>query len=94
MFGAVRLTKHADVDLYQYFRYGIEFDKKWSYSTGNGIGRNVTIFGVDMSPSSHIDNKKKKFLIFGKGSIQGLEHTLTAEKLYSINFTKENKSFV
>ena len=24
---------------------------------------------------------------------QGLEHTLTAEKLYSINFTEKNKKF-
>ena len=33
-----------------------------------------------MSSSSHIDNKKKKFLILGKGPTQGLEHTLSAEK--------------
>ena len=43
-----------------------------------------------MSSSSHIDNKKKDTLIFGNGPTQGLEHTLTAEKLYSINFSKEN----
>ena len=42
-----------------------------------------------MSSSSHIDNKKKVILIFGKGLTQGLENTLIAEKLYSINFTKE-----
>ena len=46
-----------------------------------------------MSLSSHIDNKKKDILILGKGPTQGLEHTLTAEKLYSINFTKENTKF-
>ena len=33
---------------------------------------------------------RKKTLILGKGPTQGLEHTLTVEKLYSINFTKEN----
>ena len=43
-----------------------------------------------MSSSPHIDNKKKDILILGKGPTQGLEHTLTAEKLYSINFTKQN----
>ena len=47
-----------------------------------------------MSSPSHIDNKKKDILILGKGPTQGLEHTLTAEKLYSINFTKEIRSFV
>ena len=46
-----------------------------------------------MSTSPHIDNKKKDNLILGKGPTQGLEHTLTAEKLYSINFTKENTKF-
>ena len=37
--------------------------------------------------------RKKSILILGKGPTQGLEHTLTAEKLYSINFTKENTKF-
>ena len=47
-----------------------------------------------MSSSLHIDNKKKDIiLILGKDLIHGLEHTLTAEKLYSINFTENNKKF-
>ena len=46
-----------------------------------------------MSSSSHIDNKQNHLLILGEGLTQGLEHTLTAEKLYSINFTKHNKKF-
>ena len=40
-----------------------------------------------MSSSSQIDHKKKDILILGIDSTQGLEHTLTAEKLYSINFS-------
>ena len=47
----------------------------------------------DTSSSSHIDNKKKDILILSKGPTQGSEHTLTAEELYSINFTKENTKF-
>ena len=44
-----------------------------------------------MSLSSKIDNKGKDILIFGKGPTQGLgEHSLSAEKMYSINFTKVN----
>ena len=55
---------------------------------------NVITFGVDMSSSPHIDNKRKDILILGKGSAQGLgEHSLTAEKFYSINFTWENTKF-
>ena len=40
-----------------------------------------------MSSPAHIDNKKKDILVLGKGPTQVLEHTLTAEKIYSINFT-------
>ena len=43
-----------------------------------------------MSLPPHIDNKKKDNSVIGKGPTQGLEHTLTTKKLYSINFTKEN----
>ena len=46
-----------------------------------------------MSSSTKIDNRKKDILILGKGPIQGLEHTLTAEKMYSINFTVTRKKF-
>ena len=28
LFGAVKLTKHVDIDLYRYSRYGIGFDRK------------------------------------------------------------------
>ena len=45
-----------------------------------------------MSFSAYID-KKKNILVLGIGLTQGLEHTLTAEKMYSINFTVTNKKF-
>ena len=41
-----------------------------------------------MSSSTKIDIRKKNILILGKGSTQELEHTLTAEKMYSINFSR------
>ena len=34
-----------------------------------------------MSSSTHINNKKKDILILGRGPMQGLESTLTAEKI-------------
>ena len=37
--------------------------------------------------------RKKDILILGEGPTQGLEHMLTAEKMYSINFTEKNKKF-
>ena len=37
--------------------------------------------------------RKKDILVLRKGPTQGLEHTLTAEKMYSINFTVTRKKF-
>ena len=94
LFGAVTLIKNADIDKYWYSGYGIEFDRRSSFSfLGGGFGQNVLIFGADMSSSAHIDNKKKDILVLGIGSTQGLEHTLTVEKIYSINFTVTKKKF-
>ena len=49
--------------------------------------------GVDMSSSAHIENKKKDILVLRKVPTQGLENTLTAGKMYSINFTLTKKKF-
>ena len=46
-----------------------------------------------MSFTTHIDNKKKDILLLGIGPTQGLEHTLTAEKMYSINFAVTKNKF-
>ena len=51
------------------------------------------MFGADMSSSINVDNKKKDILVLGRGPTQGLESTLTAEKMYSINFTITKKKF-
>ena len=67
-------------------------DQVFSFRGGR-FGQNVLIFGVDMSSSAHINNNKKDILVLGKGPTQGLEHTLTSEKMYSINFTVTKKNF-
>ena len=60
LFGAVALTKNADIDKYGYSGYGIGFDRKSSFSfPGGGFRQDVVIFGVDMSPSAHVNNKKR-----------------------------------
>ena len=65
------MTKNPDIDKYKYSGYGIGFDRHGSFSSpGIGLGRNVT-FGVDMSSSPKIDNRKKNILVFGKGRTQG-----------------------
>ena len=88
------MTIYADIDRYGYSGCAIGFDRHGSFSfPGTGLGRNVIIFGVDMSSSTKIDNRKKDILILGKGPTQGLEHTLSKEKMYSINFTVTGKKF-
>ena len=68
LFGAVTLTKNADIEKYKYSGYGIGFDRRGSFSfPSGGFGQNVIIFGVDMSSSIHIDNKKKDILVLGRG---------------------------
>ena len=46
-----------------------------------------------MSSSVHANNKAKNILVLSKGFAQGLDNTtIYVEKLYSINFTKNNKN--
>ena len=60
LFGAVSLTKHADIDQYKYSGYGIGHDRKEIFSFGNGFNT----FGVDVSLSTKTDNGKKKYFNF------------------------------
>ena len=63
--------------------------------TDGSMGKNVFIFGADMSSSVHIDNKNKDISVLGEWATQGLnDTTLTAEALHPINFTQPNKRFV
>ena len=58
--GAVKLTKNADPDNFEYFRWGIGFDTHGIFfkSDGCGFGENVLIFCADMNLLEHIDNNK------------------------------------
>ena len=93
--GTVTLAKNADIDKYRYYGYGIGFERRRSFSfPGGGFGQNIIIFGTDMNSSIHIDDKGKDILILRTGPTQGLgENSLTAEKMYSINFTVAKKKF-
>ena len=89
LFGAVTLTKNADIDKYGYSGYGIGFDRRSSFSfPGGGFGQNVLIFGADMSSSTHINNKKKDMLVLGKGPIN---FTVTKKKFcLSLHYNRAN----
>ena len=95
LFGVVSLAKNADIDKYKYSGYGIGFDRRGAFLlSSSNFGRNVIIFRVDMSSSVHVDNKGKEILILGKGPTHGLgEHSLTAEKMHSANFTEHKEKY-
>ena len=81
--------------LYMYSGYySIVFDVHSQFSwSGKSGGKNVVIFGADMSSSVHADNKEKDILALGEVPTQGLDDTtLTAEAKYPINFTESGKS--
>ena len=60
LFGPATLTENADIDRYEYYVYGIGFDRKSSFSfPGTGFGQNALICGADTSSSAHIHSKKK-----------------------------------
>ena len=59
-FRSVKLTKNADLNKYKYRGYSIGFDSRSKFSLPDGsMGKNVIIFGVDMSSSVLIDNKAR-----------------------------------
>ena len=91
MFGAVSLTKNADIDKYKYSGYGIGFDRHGEFSFGNALGKICIIFEAELSSSSsHANNKKNNILVLGKDFVQRINGiTIYAEKLYKINFTEK-----
>ena len=94
LLGAVILVKNADIGEYKYSGFGIGFYRCETFSVGNGFGKNVIIFGVDMSSFLHVDHKKKDILILDDSPTQRLGHTtLTSEKKYLVNFTESRKKF-
>ena len=83
LFGAMEITKNTDTSKYNYKGYGICFDEGGTFShriTEGGfshttIGRNVIIFGADMSFSAHATNRGNNIYVMGDGLIQGINGT-------------------
>ena len=61
LFGAVKLVKNADIDMYKYSGYDTGFDRHGSFSVASGFGKNIIIFGVDMSSLYTMITRKKIF---------------------------------
>ena len=104
LFGAMQITKNdTDYDKNNYKGYGICFDERSQFGhtiTENGRahttnGRNVLIFGVDMSFSAHATNRANHIHLIGDGLTQGInDTTLYVEKNYWRNFTDPGKKIV
>ena len=81
LFGAMQITKNAtDSDKNNYKGYGICFDERSQFGhtiTENGVtytsnGRDVLIFGADISFSAHATNKANHIYLMGDGLTQGI----------------------
>ena len=67
MFGATNTIKNSYKEKYLHSGYRLAFDWKGEWRFGNVYVRNVLIFGVDNSSSSHSGNHKNNFSISGEG---------------------------
>ena len=77
-----------------YSGYEITFDSAGSRNFNNDTDRNVIIFGVDNSSSSHAGNLKNNLLVLGEGDTFGINGSFGApEKKLSIHFSKANTKF-
>ena len=96
LFGDVKITKNINTSHYKYEEYGICFDSESSFSFDNRTdAKNVIIFGVNTSNSSHSTNKTQNIYVLGKDFVQGINNTtIYAEKIYRTNFTDQSKKFV
>ena len=61
LFVTVKLTRNADKGKFAYNGQGIAFNGEGFWSLDNDSARNIVIFGVDNSSSSHTEIKKTTF---------------------------------
>ena len=104
LFGAMQITKNAtDNSKNNYKGYGICFDERsqFGHTMSEGCcthitnGRNVLVFGADMSFSIHATNRANHIYLMGDGLTQGIyDTTIYAEKKYFRNVTEHDVKFV
>ena len=94
LFEVTSIAKDSDKGKYVYSGYGVTFDSAGPWSIDNGFSRNIIIFGVDNSSSSHSDNRKNNFLTLRESPTYGINASLgSPEKEFNINFSNENTKF-
>ena len=93
--GATDIVKNSDKEKCVYSGYGITFDSADFWGLDNDTAINVIIFGVDNSSSSHSDNRKNNFLIWGKGPTFRINGNLgSPEKILVLILLRQTQNFV
>ena len=102
LFGAMQITENATNNSKNNYKgYGICFDERSQFGhtvTEGGFthttnGRNVLIFGADMSFSVHATNRANHIYLMGDGLTHGInDTTIYVEKNYYRNFTDPGKN--
>ena len=88
---ATSIVKDCDEEKYVHSGYRMIFDSAGSCSFHSETARNVIIFGVHNSSSSHAENCKNNVLVLGTGPTFGINGRFgSPEKNFSIDFSKAN----
>ena len=96
LFGAVKITNttNSDPDKAQYGGYGIGFDTKGEFTQSDGGEYGKMLLFLVLITSRHPNSKTKHVSVLGKDFVQKInDTTIYAEKMYSPNFTVDNKTF-
>ena len=95
LFGAANLTKHANIDQYKYYGYGIGFIRKGEFSFGsNEFGRYERMFGTDMSSyGCAIGFIRKGEFSFGSNRFGRYERVFGADMSSSGHVNNKTKYF-
>ena len=90
LLGATSIVKNSDKEIYLCSGYKTTFDEKSECSFNNCTARNVVIFVVGYSSSSHADNLNNNFLVLGEGDTLVLMEALVHQKkLLVLTLVKE-----
>ena len=93
-FGGTSIAKNIDKEKSEYSGYGITFDSAGWWGFDNGTARNVIIFDVDNSSSSHSDNRKNILLTLGESPSFGLNGSFAwPQKKFILILLKQTESF-
>ena len=92
LFRTVKLLRIGSKSNFFYNHQGITFDGGSLWSFGDSFAKNIEIFGVDDSTSSHTCNKKINFFVLDEGPIDGINDSTGAAGKKK-NFIKAKTKF-